>query len=1145
MKSRKFLWYCLTVIMLLSMTVGTVLAEDGLLFRRNISKTPDNETEKAAVFMMDFYVPAQASTGELVTIDNYLLDDETTIAYEPREFAKPLISVWIDDLHPTEETKGGITFGHFDAFVGVSLDDGTSWKTTNLSKSSDLSSFSLKTGYAYPGDVHNVVHQVFGDNIFVAWVSKYCEGGSPLYSLDPAEDAAYFEDLELNYGKDAVYLYDLFGVGGNQGSVDYEEQDFPEIGEIPYSCVWTTRGKLLAADDPSTTDVTESLNVIWTKPERLTSGKRDANLPAVDCAAGAGCILTWQEDPEGLRPGQGLGPGEGWSGAVANQQTDIWYSHISQADFDKVFTDQEGIVIGATTLAEYSLDTMPKPYVPMAAPVRLTDNAMCKAVSSNTDPTKAEDPYCYIDFDNIDAIDPLALPTGPTPESDFCSTHISWLNPGGTTLDLCVTDDNRLLNGRVASTRVRLNLKPYDTDVDGVNDSAWVVMAAEETKALGDTAEDEESDPIDIGKDMWYYSFDPFKTGTEEFMVSQGGMINQPAVCKDDTEEFCTGGVDEFYDIQLDDRGFEYYLTEISRRFALTTNSVSATVNSESGLSAMLIYKQGIINQGGPADIMLRRVVIPDDFDPAVDNPYAFENMDCSEWVYTDGSNPNYLQGVCLSPAINISGTTITRCDAGSDNDTCADAFPMDDDGSNPTGATMPKVYEWRQCGPGAQEGICVDTNDDNDLDDQSWDNPYDVAKGHRGFLDGDIVMMMYAWSPNWNANSVGNDHYNLYTRRSFDGGVTWTTTPASLLGDGTEYIEYYYGSTIGEPVPITWTYATGEYEQGRNVSLLTGNKITILDPRYSPTGGMKLYPTIRTDWLATNGFSSEGLPYPDDLIRDRSKYFMVYETGDNTTVDVGEATPLDLYYSRATNYGDDYEIMDYVTDKDDLVLDRWPWLENKSEILSGEASMLANPGGTFMYSVWNQWEEEITSYVDEYGIEHEEEFVFNSDILFRRLLYLPDDTTVEGNIETTDYFPIASLLASSKEIFSIEDEETIDLYITARDYDLLGGDGILGDGIDEVQWLINGQPFTYTDEDTDCNKDKMCKVPAKILSDMWDGAGWSKKDGNYTYGWYEFTAQAKDNEGHWTKVLKTNKYIAQSLVDVKPYSIFLPMTTK
>jgi hypothetical protein len=92
-------------------------------------------------------------------------------------------------------------------------------------------------------------------------------------------------------------------VNGNQGSVDYTLQGFPEVGEIPYSCVWTARGKLLPGDDPATE--TEATYVMWTKPERLTSGARDANLPAVDCVKDAGCILTWQEDPEGVRPGQG------------------------------------------------------------------------------------------------------------------------------------------------------------------------------------------------------------------------------------------------------------------------------------------------------------------------------------------------------------------------------------------------------------------------------------------------------------------------------------------------------------------------------------------------------------------------------------------------------------------------------------------------------------------------------------------------------------------------------------------------------------------------------------------------------------------------------------------------------------------------
>ena len=208
----------------------------------------------------------------------------------------------------------------------------------------------------------------------------------------------------------------------------------------------------------------------------------------------------------------------------------------------------------------------------------------------------------------------------------------------------------------------------------------------------------------------------------------------------------------------------------------------------------------------------------------------------------------------------------------------------------------------------------------------------------------------------------------------------------------------------------MEWTYAAGEFEQGRNVSLLTGNKITILDPRYSPTGGMKLYPTIRTDWLTANGIAfTERLPYEDDLVRDPSKFFMIYETGDNTTVAEGEAIPLDLFYSRATVYGDVWEVMDYYHRlRDDLLLDRWPWVENKQEILSGEAGMVANPGGTFMYIVWNQWEEEII--IDEFGVEHE--LIFNCRHALPPPLYLPDDapTTVAAPVAEILAAPIAAL---------------------------------------------------------------------------------------------------------------------------------------
>ena len=128
--------------------------------------------------------------------------------------------------------------------------------------------------------------------------------------------------------------------------------------------------------------------------------------------------------------------------------------------------------------------------------------------------------------------------TGPEADADFCASEIAWTTPGGSIINICVTDDGRVMNGRVAATRVRLNLKPYtpadavDVDDDGVVDrSAWVIMAAEETKAMGDLLVDYLGDPtenpLDIGKDIWYYSFDMFAHP----IVDQGGMLNQPASC--------------------------------------------------------------------------------------------------------------------------------------------------------------------------------------------------------------------------------------------------------------------------------------------------------------------------------------------------------------------------------------------------------------------------------------------------------------------------------------------------------------------------------------------------------------------------------------------------------------------------------------
>ena len=147
---------------------------------------------------------------------------------------------------------------------------------------------------------------------------------------------------------------------------------------------------------------------------------------------------------------------------------------------------------------------------------------------------------------------------------------------------------------------------------------------------------------------------------------------------------------------------------------------------------------------------------------------------------------------MCGANATNLSGNTIealdfstTECYDPADPTACAAIFPWGGDISD-----FPKVETWSQSGydqngvasdPYAEQVEGAGRTFNSNLDDQSWEDPFDVAKGHRGFLDGDFLYIMYAWSPNWKANSVGNDKYNLYGRRSFDGGATWTTTPSLI----------------------------------------------------------------------------------------------------------------------------------------------------------------------------------------------------------------------------------------------------------------------------------------------------------------------------------------------------------------------------
>lgn len=954
--------------------------DDGPMVRHPVSRTPAMESEDALLSMMQLYVPATSRNGEPAILEYYADrdgDNQPDELVETREYAKPLVVSYFDEVPEGSYSsafrsaalgrKSGVEVGpdiRRDAFAAVSLDDGKTWKERNLSESALETSFTLANGIPYPGDVPEVVHAVAGNKVLVAWTGKYCAQGSPRYSVKSPED------LDGNGELDDPLYPDLFDVGGNQGSIDYTEwmhhgeYPFAEVGEIPFSCVWTARGTLQQVTNPQTGAL--QWGVLWRKAERLTSGKRDAYYLAIDGVEGAGFVLAWQEDPEGLRPGYGEGPGVGWSGATVNHKTDIWYSHIGWSDFD-LMQDADGNPTLDPSLLE---NNKPKLYERMAMPLRLTDNYNCLSdrVDQDGDPHPA---FCFEDFDGNGT-------------ADFCADVFPWTNSKGELKNLCVTEDGRLLNGQIGSSRTRLMLEGY-TRSDGTK-SAWVVLAYEETKGLGaghPEEGEEEEDPVDIGKDVMYHSFDMF----EPEFVAPGTMLNMP-----ETDPLSDPETPAFLPWIPNDKGESQYPTTIGRRPSLVVQPGSkiaeaAAAGQTYGMtSAILLYKDGSERQGGPSDIFMRRIVLPAGFDPAVDNPYDPGYLTCdladiaivttSPHAYPASAYPD---GVCLRGSVNISGTNPLTFEALGNTEPipvlmphwhlsewvgrCSDCHGnIDDDGNQvegiPAHGITERVLTWEQTA--------------EDLGDEHWENKYEVAKGHRGYIDGDNVVLMYAWTPNWLATSHGHEPYNLYIRRSFDGGETWTTTPASLGGTGTTYDQVF---GVGERVwTETRTLGAGEFEPARNVSQLTSNKETVLDPRYSPTN-MGTQTSVERILLADGTFQYvAGGVYPDD-VRDPSKLFAVFETGDATTVLLGgEADPLDLFGSRATVYGDFWDTEDVFAQGKGLWEERWDWLENKKDVLSGEASIAGSPGGAYLWVVWNEW------------MEYDDGHVYESDPMFRRL---------------------------------------------------------------------------------------------------------------------------------------------------------------
>lgn len=197
-----------------------------------------------------------------------------------------LVSVYGDTQGPEVWKHNRSTHGAKDLFVTRSFDEGLTWsQPINISNTANLSSM----------------------------VADH--DGNPMTAK-----LAYFGDSQkpniFNNGKKVIISWvDHYVPSGVQGSVLY-----PESGniEVPYAATYVVR----SANGGAT----------WSAPELLSDGSRDAKQD-VPKASSAGFVVTWQEDPKGLQPGDAEGPGEGGSGAKVSHGTDIWYSSVTAADF--------------------------------------------------------------------------------------------------------------------------------------------------------------------------------------------------------------------------------------------------------------------------------------------------------------------------------------------------------------------------------------------------------------------------------------------------------------------------------------------------------------------------------------------------------------------------------------------------------------------------------------------------------------------------------------------------------------------------------------------------------------------------------------------------------------------------------------------
>ncbi len=294
------------------------------------------------------------------------------------------------------------------------------------------------------------------------------------------------------------------------------------------------------------------------------------------------------------------------------------------------------------------------------------------------------------------------------------------------------------------------------------------------------------------------------------------------------------------------------------RRVRFFANTANGAVGG-SGAKITFLWKEGAYDKGGPSDIVSR-----------------------IGYINADDTASSGIRPADLAPAV-ASNCAYSLTETDRENlDTLADKI------DNSVGINLSHEADEATGSSYSVASLQIDT-EDNTLED---------ARAHRGAIRGDTIFMGYTYTPDAAlAKYTDMENYNFYVRRSFDGGVTWSSA--------------------------------------ENLSNIDDTSVTVKEPRIVGMPGSESTCTEGETW-ETN-----------DACQNPDAYIVAWGTQSNVYDQLGGAVDLDLYVTGTLNAGDSYLPLA-------LLAGNPTDLNNPEDDEEAESQLRANPAGTALYAVYN-----------------------------------------------------------------------------------------------------------------------------------------------------------------------------------------------